>query len=152
MLVAVLHCELCQPSLLGVLLNGLSPDEANHLCTSGSKNNSSSFLGRSALSAFIVARRKSSAEMRRVLFGSVQDGTLPTRTVAGYVDMVPRVPLRVPTPRLREGYVGHVDITFCLCGRKCGPKNAAQTVCPSDAKRSSSWWRKTCGTAGMKKD
>ena len=29
-------------------------------------------------------------------------------------------------------------------------KNAAQMVCPSDAKRSSSWWRKTCGT-DMKK-
>ena len=56
--------------------------------------------------------------------------------------------------RLREGCAGladHTFWTFCLRGRRCSPKkNAAQMVCPSDAKRSSSWWRKTCGT-DMKK-
>ena len=106
--------------------------------------------------------RKLSAEMRRVFLGSVQNGT----SRRGYASlrglcrwatrsMVPRVPLRVPMRRLREGCAGladHTFWTFCLRGRRCSQKkNAAQMVCPSDAKRSSSWWRKTCGT-DMRKD
>ena len=100
--------------------------------------------------------------LSRVFFGSVQNGS----SRRGYASlrglcrwatrsMVPRVPLRVPMRRLREGCAGladHTFWTFCLRGRRCSQKkNAAQMVCPSDAKRSSSWWRKTCGT-DMKKD
>ena len=106
-----------------------------------------------------MAGRKPSAEMRRVFFGSVQNGTsrrgyasLRGRCRWATRSMVPRVPLKVPMRRLREGYAGLADHTFGLRGRRCSPKkNAAQMVCPSDAKRSSSWWRKTCGT-DMKKD